>query len=210
MLDSNQLIDGGARTDGGERRSGVGDRADRRRALIVAAYDRIANAGFEGLRTRDVAADVGVNVATLHYYFPTKEALIRGVVGHALRKFAATMPAEGSPAEQLRQHLTALRHLLKEEPRLCAVLGELTLRAPRDPVIASVLRGTDDPWHRMLGDLFRRGIADGCLDSRLDPDDAAALTISAIKGVSLPTTSPRQPERIDQTFRQLERWLFRD
>src|SRR5947208_9570069 len=34
-------------------------------------------------RTRDVAAKVGVNIATLHYYFPTKEKLIRGVVGYA-------------------------------------------------------------------------------------------------------------------------------
>ena len=56
-------------------------RFDRRRALVAAAYTRIANEGFEGLRTRDVAADVGVNIATLHYYFPTKEALIRGVIG---------------------------------------------------------------------------------------------------------------------------------
>ena len=42
-------------------------RPDGRQALIGAAYQRIANDGFEGLRTRDVAADVGVNIATLHY-----------------------------------------------------------------------------------------------------------------------------------------------
>ena len=47
---------------------------------MLAAYKRLAEAGFEGLRTRDVAADAGVNIATLHYYFPSKEALIRGVV----------------------------------------------------------------------------------------------------------------------------------
>jgi len=76
-------------------------RPDRRQALIAAAYQRIANDGFEGLRTRDVAADVGVNIATLHYYFPTKEALICGVIGHGMQRFTQTMPGEGSPAEQL-------------------------------------------------------------------------------------------------------------
>ena len=45
------------------------------------AYRRLAKAGFEGLSTRDIAADVGVNVATLHYYFPTKVALVRALVG---------------------------------------------------------------------------------------------------------------------------------
>ena len=50
----------------------------RRHDLVQAAFRGIAERGFEGLRTRDVAADAGVNIATLHYYFPTKEALIRG------------------------------------------------------------------------------------------------------------------------------------
>ncbi|TMG42173.1 MAG: helix-turn-helix transcriptional regulator, partial [Chloroflexi bacterium] len=51
-------------------------REDRHEALVQAAFNQIAERGFEGLRTREVAAEVGVNIATLHYYFPTKEALI--------------------------------------------------------------------------------------------------------------------------------------
>src|SRR5262245_22947736 len=93
-------------------------KADRRRALVAAAYRRIASGGFEGLRTRDVAADVGVNVATLHYYFPTKEALIRGVIGQSVPRFQATMPGDGSAVDQLRGHLRALARLLKEDQEL--------------------------------------------------------------------------------------------
>src|SRR5947208_10483351 len=84
-------------------------KGERRRALVAAAYRRIASDGFEGLRTREVAADVGVNIATLHYYFPTKEALIRGVIGYAVSRFTDTMPSGGSAANQLRGHLSALR-----------------------------------------------------------------------------------------------------
>src|SRR3954453_4550536 len=107
-------------------------KGERRRALIAAAYRQIASEGVEGLRTRDVAADVGVNIATLHYYFPTKEALIRAVIGYAMQRFNATMPRGGSPVEQLRGHLRALSTLLKEDQQLWAVMGELVLRAPRD------------------------------------------------------------------------------
>src|SRR5205809_67708 len=57
---------------------------DRRGALVRAAYNQIAERGFEGLRTREVAGEAGVNIATLHYYFPTKEKLIEGVVEHEL------------------------------------------------------------------------------------------------------------------------------
>src|SRR5947208_10306896 len=113
--------------DGG--RAAAEPKADRRRALVVAAYRRIATDGFEGLRTRDVANDVGVNIATLHYYFPTKEALIRSVIGYAMQRFVATMPGEGSPLDQLRGHLRALATLLKHDQQLWAVMGELVLRA---------------------------------------------------------------------------------
>src|SRR5437868_7663342 len=99
----------------------------RRRALVAAAYHRIADEGFEGLRTRDVAADVGVNIATLHYYFPTKEALIRNVIGLAMSRFVGTIPVEGSGAQLLRGHLEALRELMKTDHRLWAVMGELAL-----------------------------------------------------------------------------------
>ena len=37
----------------------------RRQELVLAAYREIAQRGFEGLRTREVAAEVGVNIATL-------------------------------------------------------------------------------------------------------------------------------------------------
>lgn len=175
--------------------------------MIAAAYRRIALGGFEGLRTRDVAADVGVNIATLHYYFPTKEALIRSVIGQAMQRFGETMPGDGSAVEQLRGHLRALAGLLKEDQQLWAVMGELVLRAPRDAELGRILRQTDGYWHRTLRDLISRAIAQGAIDPTLDADDVAALMIAAIKGLSLPTVAGFQPEVADQVFRQFERLL---
>jgi AcrR family transcriptional regulator len=185
----------------------AGPTPDRRRALVAAAYRRIASHGFEGLRTRDVAHDVGVNIATLHYYFPTKEALIRGVIGHAMQRFVATMPGEGSALDQLRGHLRALADLLKADHELWAVMGELVLRAPRDADLARIFRQTDDYWHRTLRDLITRCIEQGAVDPALNPDDLAALMIAAIRGLSLPTVAGFQPRLTDQVFRQFDRLL---
>src|SRR6266567_243915 len=66
----------------GRARTTHGD--ERRRSLVLAAYDLIAEKGFEELRTRDVAMRTGVNIATLHYYFASKEDLIEGVVDYLL------------------------------------------------------------------------------------------------------------------------------
>src|SRR5438874_13797221 len=110
-----------------------GTRSERRReALTRAAFNQIAEHGFEGLRTREVAAEVGVNIATLHYYFPTKEALIRGVIAHAMQRFRTTLAPHGASGDPLRRHLRAVRTLLRDEPQVGAVMGELALRSARD------------------------------------------------------------------------------
>ena len=89
---------------------------DRRGELVLAAYKRIAERGFEGLRTRDVASDVGVNVATLHYYFPTKEKLIEAVVALAMGRFRTTLEMSGGSKNVMQAYLRGVRGLLSEEP----------------------------------------------------------------------------------------------
>src|ERR671937_1630507 len=119
----------------------------RREALVNAAFTRIAERGFEGLRTREVAREVGVNIATLHYYFPTKESLIRAVLDHAMGRFRTTLEPHGSPSSQLRNHLRAVRALMVDERELGAVMAELALRAVRDESIASIMNEMYDGWH---------------------------------------------------------------
>src|SRR5256714_7359903 len=89
---------------------------DREQALVQAAFNQIAERGFEGLRTREVAAGVGLNIATPHYYFSTKEALIRGVVAHALDRFRSTLAPHGSPAGPPRKPPPAGPQPLRDEP----------------------------------------------------------------------------------------------
>src|SRR3982074_1320114 len=101
---------------------------DRQQALVRAAFNQIAERGCEGLRPRKVATGVGLNIATLHYYCPTKDALSRRVVAHAMDRFRSTLAPHGSPADQLRNHLRAVRKLLPDEPEVGAAVWEL---APR-------------------------------------------------------------------------------
>jgi AcrR family transcriptional regulator len=66
---------------------------ERRRSLVLAAYHLIAEGGLERLRTRDIAARAGMNIATLHYYFPGKED-----VHCAIRTRAAFAARSGHPS----------------------------------------------------------------------------------------------------------------
>jgi len=177
----------------------------RRQELVEAAFELIAEHGFEGLRTRDVANAVGVNIATLHYYFPTKESLIRGVVEQAMERFRSTLAPHGSPPDQLRNHLRAVRKLMTDEPRLASVMGELALRSTRDRTIASIMDKAYDAWQATMRGLLHRAVTAGGAPAELDNDGVAALIIATLTAMSLPQL--RGKGRGDQALRQLERWL---
>ena len=172
---------------------------------MLAAYREIAERGFEGLRTREVAAEVGVNIATLHYYFPTKESLIRAVLDHAMGRFRTTLAPHGSPADQLRNYLRATRKLMLDEPELGAVMAELALRSIRDDSIGSILNEMYDVWHVTLRGLLRRAVKEGKLRPEADSDAVAALIVATLTAMTLPVMSDAR--RGDQALRQLERWL---
>ena len=174
----------------------------RKDALVAAAFQVIATRGFEGLRTREVAASVGVNIATLHYYFPRKEDLIRGVVAHAMGRFRGTLGGAGSAEAQLRAHFLGLRRLARDEPELFAVMAELTMRAARDASLRKIVGGTDDAWREMLGTLLRRAQEDGAVPADVDPNGMTAVIVAALKGTfMLPAV---EPEIVERTIRQIE------
>jgi TetR/AcrR family transcriptional repressor of nem operon len=176
----------------------------RREALVLAAYRRLAEAGFEGLRTRDVAAEVGVNIATLHYYFPSKEALIKGVVGHAMGRFRTAFAPGSRPGEQLAAQFQGIRRLARDEPELFVVMGELALRSVRDPAIATIFQETIEAWNSTLRTLVGHAQNDGFVDKRLDPDTVASLVIATLSGLFMVPIANVPSDRVDKALRQLE------
>jgi AcrR family transcriptional regulator len=174
----------------------------RKDALVSAAYQILATRGFEGLRTREVAAAVGVNIATLHYYFPHKEDLIRGVVAHAMGRFRGTLGGAGSAEDQLRAHFRGLRRLSRDEPELFTVMAELAIRGVRDASLRKIVGGTDDAWRAMLRTLLRRAKDEGAVGATLDPEGMAAVIVATLKGTFMLPAS--EPETVERTFRQLE------
>ena len=174
-------------------------------ALVLAAYRQIAERGFEGLRTRDVANEVGVNIATLHYYFPTKEKLIGAVLQHAMDRFRTTLEPHGSPDSQLRNHLRATRKLLHDEPELGAVMSELALRSVRDAGTRRILDEMHEQWDGAVRGLLKRAAREGKLRRGLDTESAAALIVATLSALALPQM--RDGRRGDQALHELERWL---
>jgi AcrR family transcriptional regulator len=179
---------------------------DRRHSLILAAFHSIAQHGFEGLRVREVAAQVGINSATLHHYFPTKETLIQAVAAYAIQRLAFTTHApEGTPRDLLRAHLTLLHQQMQHEPALFVVLTEIRLRSQRTSAIQRFVQERQANWHEQLVVILRAGVQQGQWPPDLAAEEVASTIITFIEGASLGTVS--HPRRVEQAFAQLLRWL---
>ncbi len=184
---------------------------ERRQELVRAAYSLIAERGFEGLRTREVAARADVNIATLHYYFATKEDLIRGVVNYIEQQFAdqnAYVQAQGVTArERLHAELWHGLEIKRNRPELQIVFHELFLRSLRDEAIHDIYHGMDTGWHAALMEIVSAGITEGSLRSDLDVDATASTIIAFIKGASIQLAQESETFAYERVIAEFERWL---
>lgn len=97
--------------------------------ILDVAEGRMRSGGYAAVSFRDIAADVGIKSASVHYHFPQKADLGEAVV----RRYAARLadflgrpddPAE-TPSARLARLCSAYRHALLQEGKtcLCCVLG---------------------------------------------------------------------------------------
>jgi len=142
--------------------------------------------GLEGLRTRDIAARVGINIATLHYHVPSKEALIALVAESLKADFRAqglSRPREGKTGlELLRMEFEDALNAQARAPERLAVMAQLAERASRDATVGAIMQSMRADWHCMLASIFAKGSDDGSMRPDIDPEAAAAIYIGMVAG----------------------------
>lgn len=183
----------------------------RREQLVDAALEIIEGRGVASLRTRDVAALVGVTHALVHYYFPTKADLVQAVLARTkaeIDSFQESIAGEAGdaglrPAEVLRRHLANLADFVREAPRTALITMELTLRAEHEPELAAVVEEIYRPWRQFLVTVLRAGVDRGDFATFVDAEATADLIIAAFEGAASQARS--RPLTGDALARQLER-----
>ncbi|WP_162247307.1 TetR/AcrR family transcriptional regulator [Devosia sp. Root635] len=185
---------------------------DRRVAIALAARQIIVEKGLEGLRTRDIAARVGINIATLHYHVPSKEALVALVaesIRHDFRAQSMRHPREGKSAlEQIHLEFDDFRETVRDMPELIIILTELGERARRDSAVAAIVTPLHQFWRNQFVEIYRLGIADGSFRPDLDPEGAALITTGAMSDCWRQSTVSRV-DRLELVLAELERAFFR-
>jgi AcrR family transcriptional regulator len=69
--------------------------------IIATAIPLFGQKGFDGVSTREIAAEAGVNPPALQYYFDSKEGLYRACAEHIAEQVSATVEPVVGRAERL-------------------------------------------------------------------------------------------------------------
>ncbi len=142
-----------------------GRESERRRAILDAASRVFLRKGVHGAGMRDIAAELGMAVGNLYYYFVDKEDLLAYVQEDALAgllAFAARVRALELPADA-RLRLLVVGHVLRLNDAQDGTPGSLAhlelevLSPPRRRAI-QVLR---DRYERQFRELLEEGAAAG-------------------------------------------------
>ncbi|RTG95702.1 TetR family transcriptional regulator [Thermus scotoductus] len=148
--------------------------------LLLAALELLAERGYRGATTKEIARRVGVNEVTLFRRFGSKEALLRAALSRFIPAgFLERLPAEEAPLEEgLRQLLEAYLDLLKAHQALLPKLLAELLRHPG-------LRGAGPPkgilgvLERVVG-FFRAQQRKGLLRSDEPPEEMALAFVGPL------------------------------
>ena len=103
---------------------------NRRQALLEAAARRFLQRGYAAASLREIAADVGMQVGSIYYHFPSKAELRAAVHEEGLRRIRAAvtdaLALPGAPWERLEAACVAhLRVLLEGGDFFQAVMREM-------------------------------------------------------------------------------------
>jgi AcrR family transcriptional regulator len=162
----------------------------RRRQILKAAVQVIAEKGLCDTGIKDVADRAGTSPALVIYYFGKKDALLAEALAFADERFyAGTADAVAG--------LSSARDRLVELVRCSCSVGEaeddfqewvlwldLWARAPRDPDVARDREALDRRWRDAITGIVREGQASGEF-APVDADDFALRLAALIDGLAI-------------------------
>ena len=172
----------------------------RRREILVAALRVIAAGGPDAITHRRVAAEAGVPLGSLTYYFESREDLVREAFRHymaATGAFLAALENEipaATPADLVRMLVEMARREFVD-PAMVRAEYEMILYAARDPELWREFAA----WERGLEARLAASF-EGLGAAR--PVEAARTTINLVRGFELEKLA-RPADIIDDLRRRL-------
>ncbi|MBB6473128.1 TetR/AcrR family transcriptional regulator [Sphaerisporangium rubeum] len=162
----------------------------RRRQIAQAVWRLAARGGLEDVTLRNVAAEAGVSVRLLQYYFGTRSRLLLGALEilnadaerHAKERLERLGPDPGVRAA-VRMVLLELLPLDEERRNRHLVYVAYFVRFLTDPALAEAVRDTPHALEELVAGLLAQGQATGLVPPDVATGPEGAFLVAAAGGL---------------------------
>lgn len=177
---------------GQSARTGTADR------ILDLAEHLVQTRGFNGFSYADIARELGVTKASLHYHFPTKADLGLRLIERYSESFARSLASinagDDSASTKLATYASIYRRVLNDDRMcLCGMLAADYSTLP-EPMRSAVTRFFEENEAWLTG-VLAQGREDGDLSFPGEPVDVARLLVGALEGGMLLARSFNEPTR---------------
>jgi TetR/AcrR family transcriptional regulator, transcriptional repressor for nem operon len=169
--------------------------------ILDAAQRLVQTRGYNGFSYADIAAELRIRNASIHYHFPSKSELGRRLVARYREGFLEALRGlerrSGDARRRLRAYVEIWTRVLKDGDRmcLCGMMAAESATLPR-PVRAELRRFFDENelWLTRVLDEGRRS---GALRLAAPPKTEARLLTMGLEGAMLLSRSYGDPARFE-------------
>ena len=195
-----------ASTPAGTAPRGRKAQRDTAHRILDVAERLVQQRGFNGFSYADVAAQLGITKASLHYHFPSKAKLGQALIGRYAERFANALRRIDAEAAPAADKLAAYAELYADVLRvrrmcLCGMLAAEYRTLPKSMMQEVVaFFDSNEEW---LAGVLDAGRSDGTLRFDGSARDTATMVIGALEGAMLVARPYGDVERFETTVRAL-------
>jgi TetR/AcrR family transcriptional regulator, transcriptional repressor for nem operon len=156
--------------------------------ILDVAEGLVQTRGFNGFSYADIAGELGITKASLHYHFATKTELGRALVDRYGERFAGRLEeideSSADAPEKLAAYAEIYAGVLRERRMcLCGMLAAEYETLP-EPIREAILRFFDES-ESWLADVLEQGERGGTLHLEAPARDEARTIVSGLEGALL-------------------------
>lgn len=174
--------------------------------ILDIAERLVQKRGFNNFSYADIANELGITKASLHYHFPGKAELGQALIERYSERFSGALSQIDLESEDARAKLEAYADLYAEVLRgkrmcMCGILAAEYQTLP-EPMRVAVIRFFDEN-HAWLVDVLAEGQADHTLAVTGSVDETAQSILGTLEGAMLIARPYGDTSRFDATAHQL-------
>lgn len=166
----------------------VVDHEQRRQEIAGAVWRLASTSGLESVSLRQVAAEAGVSMRLVQYYFDTKDRMLVYALRHLNevleRRVRSRLTGEPTAREIIRTALAELVPADEHGRMVSLVFIAFFVRALNDPALSEAFRGDGaNELAAYFASLIRESQAAGTSPAGLDPEREAATLLAVANGM---------------------------